>query len=102
MRLLNTQETKTVTVSGAPTNPASNQGLTTGDKVGIGIGVPLAIIVIGLLVWIGLILRKRNVSRTEPMAQAEAIPRFQDEVERPDFAPTSATVTSGNTIRELP
>jgi hypothetical protein len=102
MRLLTTQETKTVTVSGAPTNPASNQGLTTGSKVGIGIGVPLAIIVIGLLVWIGLILGKRKVSRTEPMAQAEAIPSFQDKVERPGFAPTSATVTSGSTIRELP
>jgi hypothetical protein len=99
MRPLTTQETKTVTVSGTPTNPASNQGLTTGSKVGIGIGVPLAVIVIGLLVWIGLILRKRGVSRTEPMAQAEAIPRFQDKVELP---PTSATVTSGSTIRELP
>ena len=106
MRPLTTQETKTVTVSETPTNPASNpasnQGLTTGSKVGIGIGVPLAIIVIGLLVWIGLILRKRKVSRTEPMAQAEAIPRFQDKAERPDFAPTSATVISGSCIRELP
>jgi hypothetical protein len=76
MRPLTAHETKTVTVSGTPTNPASNQGLTAGSKVDIGIGVPLAIIVIGLLVWIGLILRKRRVSRTEAMAQAEAILRF--------------------------
>jgi hypothetical protein len=84
-----------------PTNPASNQGLTAGSKVGIGIGVPLAIIVIGLLAWIGLILRKRS-ARTEPMAQVEAIPRFEDKVELPVFAPTGAIVASGSTIRELP
>jgi len=87
---------------GIPTNPASNQGLTAGSKVGIGIGVPFAIIVISLLVWIGLILRKPRVSRTEPMAQVEAIPGFQDKVELPGFTPTSAPVASGSTTRELP
>lgn len=98
-----TQATRitTVTVSVTPTNPASNQGLTAGSKVGIGIGVPFAIIVIGLLVWIGLILRKRS-ARTEPMAQVEAIPRFQDKVELPVFVPISEIAASGSTIRELP
>lgn len=72
MRPLTTQETKTVTVSETPTNPASNPGLIIGRKVGIPTGVYFAIIVIGFLVGI-LILRKRRVSRTERMTQAEAM-----------------------------
>jgi hypothetical protein len=48
----------------------NHQGLTTGAKAGIGIGVPIAVIIIGLLAWIGLRLAKRAAADT---VQAEEV-----------------------------
>ena len=74
-----------------------------GSKVGIGIGVPFAVIVIGILAWIGLILRKFRVNETEPTAQTEVITHFQDKTEFPTFTPMRAGVASGSSVAgELP
>ena len=90
---------KTITITTTPTSSPSNQGLTTSSKLGVGIGIPFAIIFIGLLIWIGLILRKREVKQTEPTVQAESISRFKDKVE----LPTHAGVASGShSVGELP
>lgn len=71
--------------------------------MGIGVGVPLAVIVIGLLIWIGLILRKRRVNRTEPAMQSEAILGFQIKAELPAFQPTHVGVARGSSaLGELP
>ena len=71
--------------------------------MGIGIGVPVAVIMIGLLIWIGLILRKRGVNRTEPAIQSEAILGVQNKAELPTFPPTRVVVARGSSaVGELP